>query len=74
MENFEGWSVEDETGQARRRVGRCKAIHSGEKEISDEALAELVSRVGPHPRQLDSEIEKLSLYVGERRGKSNLRT
>lgn len=37
------------------------------KEISPDALAELVARVGPSPRQLDSEVEKLSLYVGERK-------
>jgi DNA polymerase-3 subunit delta len=36
------------------------------KQISEDALAELIVRVGPHARQLDSEIEKLSLYVGER--------
>src|SRR5690606_24671531 len=36
------------------------------KEISQEALSELVSRIGPNARQLDTEIEKLSLYVGDR--------
>ena len=41
-------------------------MRSRQKEISDEALAELISRVGPNARQLDSEIEKLSLYVGDR--------
>jgi DNA polymerase-3 subunit delta len=41
------------------------ALRARKKEISDEALSELVTRVGPHARQLDSEVEKLSLYVGE---------
>jgi len=43
-----------------------KAISSRQKQISDEALSELVSRIGPNARQLDSEVEKLSLYVGDR--------
>src|SRR5207302_9841759 len=36
------------------------------KEISEEALAEIINRVGPNARQLDNEIEKLSLFVGAR--------
>src|SRR5262249_54455395 len=32
----------------------------------DEALAELIARVGPNSRQLDAEVEKLTLYVGNR--------
>ena len=35
-------------------------------EISDEALALLVANVGPNIRMLNSEIEKLSLYVAPR--------
>jgi DNA polymerase-3 subunit delta len=38
-----------------------------EKEISGEALGELVTRVGPNPRQLDNEVEKLCLYAGDRK-------
>jgi DNA polymerase-3 subunit delta len=41
-------------------------VRSRQKEISKEALAELVQRAGPNPRQLDSEVEKLSLYSGAR--------
>ena len=44
-----------------------RAIRERHKEISDEALAELVSRVGPNARQLDNEVEKVSLYVGDRK-------
>jgi len=51
--------------QAEDRAHR--AIRERHKEISDEALAELVSRVGPNARQLDNEVEKVSLYVGDRK-------
>jgi len=67
VESFAGWSVSDRdwTNQAEAWAG--KAIKARQKEISDEALNELITCVGPHPRQLDSEIEKLTLYVGDRR-------
>ena len=43
-----------------------QAIQKHGKAISEDALAELVARIGPNARQLDSEIEKLTLYVGDR--------
>jgi DNA polymerase-3 subunit delta len=43
-----------------------KALRARQKDIANEALAELINRLGPNPRQLDSEIEKLTLYVGDR--------
>jgi DNA polymerase-3 subunit delta len=36
------------------------------KDIADDALAALVTNVGPNSRALNSEIEKLSLYCGTR--------
>ena len=36
------------------------------KTLSAEALASLVSHVGPNLHQLHNEVEKLALYVGER--------
>lgn len=36
------------------------------KAITEEALAELVSRVGPNTRQLDSEVEKLALFAADK--------
>ena len=53
------------TGRSRGVAART-AVRERKKEISEEALAELVSRVGPHPRQLENEIEKLCLFAGER--------
>jgi DNA polymerase-3 subunit delta len=67
VESFAGWSVDDRDWAAQAETWAGKALRSRQKEISDEALAELINRVGPNARQLDSEIEKLSLYVGARK-------
>jgi DNA polymerase-3 subunit delta len=66
VEAFAGWSVDDRDWADQAEAWARKAIHARQKEISDEALAELLSRVGPNARQLDNEIEKLALYVGDR--------
>ncbi|MEI7730702.1 MAG: DNA polymerase III subunit delta [Verrucomicrobiota bacterium] len=67
VEVFAGLSLEtkDWADQAERHV--FKEIQTRNKEIAEEALAELVTRVGPNLRQLTSEAEKLSLYVGDRK-------
>ena len=44
-----------------------KGLRARQKEISDEALAELINRVGPNARQLENEVEKVALYVGDRK-------
>ena len=67
VESFDGWSVNDKDWAQQAELWARKAIQSREKQIGEDALAELIARVGPHPRQLDSEIEKLSLYVGVRK-------
>jgi DNA polymerase-3 subunit delta len=67
VESFAGWSVDDRDWADQAEGWARKAIRTKAKEISEEALAELISRVGPNARQLDNEIEKLSLYVGERK-------
>jgi DNA polymerase-3 subunit delta len=67
VENFSGWSVDDRDWAERAEVAASAAVRSRQKEISGEALAELVNRVGPNPRQLDNEIEKLCLFAGERK-------
>src|SRR6185312_3135252 len=66
IESFAGWSVDDRDWANQAEGWARKAIRAKGKEISEEALAELISRVGPNARQLDSETEKLSLYVGDR--------
>ena len=55
------------TGRNGRKSRRARPSALRQKEISEEALAELVSRVGPNPRQLDNEIEKLCLFAGDRK-------
>jgi DNA polymerase-3 subunit delta len=67
VESFAGWSVNDRDWADQAEAWARKSIRARQKDISDEALAELISRVGPNARQLDSEIEKLSLYTGDRK-------
>jgi DNA polymerase-3 subunit delta len=66
VEAFAGWSVDDRDWADQAETWARKAVRARQKEISEEALAELISRVGPNARQLDSEIEKVSLYIGDR--------
>ncbi|HXP58885.1 MAG TPA: DNA polymerase III subunit delta [Dongiaceae bacterium] len=66
VESFAAWSVDDRDWAAQAEDWARKALRARQKEMSDEALAELVNRVGPSARQLDNEIEKLALYAGPR--------
>jgi DNA polymerase-3 subunit delta len=67
VENFSGWSADDRDWAERAEVAARAAVQLRQKEVSEEALAELVNRVGPHPRQIDNEVEKLCLFTGERK-------
>lgn len=67
VENFEALSADDKDWAERMEMAARAAVRERKKEISEEALAELVARVGPNVRQLDNEIEKLALYTGDRR-------
>jgi DNA polymerase-3 subunit delta len=67
VETFAGWSADDRDWAERAEAKAQESIQAREKEISGEALGELVNRVGPNPRQLDNEVEKLCLYVGDRK-------
>ena len=67
VESFAGWSADDRDWAERAEVAARTAVRERKKEISEEALAELVSRVGPNPRQLDNEVEKLCLFAGDRK-------
>ncbi|HLZ53176.1 MAG TPA: DNA polymerase III subunit delta [Verrucomicrobiae bacterium] len=67
VETFAGWSADDRDWAERAEVAAQTAVRERKKEISQEALAELVNRVGPNPRQLENEVEKLCLFAGERK-------
>jgi DNA polymerase-3 subunit delta len=66
VESFAGWSVDDRDWADQAETAARGALRARQKEISDEALAELVSGTGPNARQLHNEVEKLALYIGDR--------
>src|ERR1041385_4525339 len=66
VEAFAGWSVDDKNWADQAELWARKAIRARQKEIADDALSELVERVGPNARQLENEVEKLTLFVAER--------
>lgn len=66
VEAFDAWSANDKDWVDRAEASARKALQVRKKTMDEGALSELVARVGPHPRQLEQEIEKLSLFVGER--------
>jgi DNA polymerase-3 subunit delta len=66
VESFDGWSVSDKDWADQAELMAGKLIQARGKKISSDALSELVARIGPQPRQLANEVEKLSLFVGDR--------
>lgn len=67
VESYTAWSMDDKNWVGEAETLAIKALKSRGKEISDEALAELIESVGPNSRELANEVEKLSLYIGERK-------
>jgi DNA polymerase III subunit delta len=67
VEIFSAWSVNDKDWAERAEEAVLNAFKQRAKPVSDNAVAELVNRVGPNPRQLESEVEKLCLFAGERK-------
>lgn len=66
VEAFAALSADDKDWASKAEDHALKQLKALKKTIGDEALAELVSNVGPNLRQLSNEVEKLGLYVGER--------
>ena len=67
VETFAGLSVDDKDWAAQAEAWALRGLKARAKEISEDALAELAARIGPNARQMDSEIDKLALYVGDRK-------
>jgi DNA polymerase III subunit delta len=67
VESFAGLSADDRDWAERAEAAARAAVRGRKREISEEALAELVNRVGPNVRQLENEIEKLSIFVDGRK-------
>ena len=65
VEGFNGLSVDDKDWASTAEGWASRALRARKKEISDEALAELVNTIGPNHRQIESEVEKLSLFAGD---------
>jgi DNA polymerase-3 subunit delta len=66
VETFSGWSADDKDWAEQAETWALRDLRDLKTGISDEALALLVASVGPNVRMLNSEIEKLSLYVAPR--------
>jgi DNA polymerase-3 subunit delta len=66
VEHFSAWSQDDKDWANRAEMAAIEALKKRVKTISDPALAELISRAGANARQLENEIEKLCVFVGER--------
>jgi len=66
VELMAGWSAEEKGWADQAENWAAQQFKALKKTISDEALALLVSYVGPHARQLHNEVEKLAVYVGDR--------
>jgi DNA polymerase-3 subunit delta len=66
IEIFDGWRLEDPHWHEQAAAWTRQELRTLGKSISEEALSLLVAGIGPNPRQLSSEAEKLALYTGER--------
>src|ERR1700691_3390026 len=63
VENFDALSVDDWDWVERAEMAARGASRERKKDISEEALSELIARVGPNARQLENEAEKSSVFT-----------
>ena len=71
VQQFASWSEDKDWGHRAESLIRQGLKERG-KSIDDEAVSAMLEAVGPNPRQLVSEVEKVSLYVGSRGGVTRL--
>jgi DNA polymerase-3 subunit delta len=67
IESFAGWSENDRDWAGQAESWARQQLRAQQKDISEEAVAQLVAYTGPNARQLNNEVEKLIVFVGERR-------
>ena len=67
VESFAAWSQDDKDWADRAEIAARDALNQRGKDIADAAMGELVARAGFGARQLENEIEKLCLFVGDRK-------
>jgi DNA polymerase-3 subunit delta len=67
VETFEAWSQDDRDWADRAGLAARDAVRQRQKEISEAALGELVNRAGTNARQLENEVEKLCVFIGDRK-------
>ncbi|HAB16846.1 MAG TPA: DNA polymerase III subunit delta, partial [Verrucomicrobiales bacterium] len=63
---FFGSLADDKDWADRLESEAIRQLRAAGKTLADDAVAELVTRVGPNLRSLANEVEKLVLYVGDR--------
>ncbi len=66
VENYAQWSAEDRDWVNLAETWVQAELGRLRQKISAEALSEFLISVGPNLRQLNNELEKLSLYAGQR--------
>ena len=66
VEGHAGLSIDDRDWASQAEAVALRQLKGLGRKISDQALSELVASVGPNVRQLNNEIEKVALYVGDR--------
>ncbi|HTB83621.1 MAG TPA: hypothetical protein VK742_08205 [Candidatus Sulfotelmatobacter sp.] len=66
VEAFSAWSLDDKDWAERAQIAARNALKARQKEISREGLMELMQRAGSSARQLENEVEKLCVSVGDR--------
>lgn len=66
VEAFNALSAEDKDWAGKAESEALRLFRAANRDIADNALAELVTRVGPNLRALANEVEKLTLYLGDR--------